>query len=392
MSKRLLSTVMVMVGALLMLAACGRGERSTVSHPTLTDAWSSSPDELAVAASRAANSIPRFTDEGVLQSSDTDSTGTAIGAVSIIFDRLFPPDLDDGINRGNADVTLETSSGDGSKLVLDSDAHSVSSMVEKRALPPSPVRRHYHSRWALFDTREDGTSSASVSVSWHRDDPSDYLAGGYWMHLDGDLAADSIENANFDVFVHGPEFSNAPDMPEAGTATYRGHAAGLYTFIYGPMWKPLDPRLDDGDKATGEYSGVMTLSADFSASTVRGCIGCDENLETTEVLVDADGNRSEIYTSLSLASIKFETTPINSDGTFTGDNVEIVIGGRAVPFSVPVSSVQGYWGGRFSGLPAFDGSGDPRLVAGTTGAQFSHPDGSRGEFVGYFIAPKVIAP
>ncbi|MDE0389033.1 MAG: hypothetical protein OXI75_10075 [Rhodospirillales bacterium] len=312
-------------------------------------------------------------------------------AISIIFDRPFPPDLDDSINQSNTDVILETTFRDGSKLVLDSDVHSVSSIVEKRALPPSPIRRHYHNDWLLFDYQEDGTSSASVSVSWHRDDPTDYLAGGYWMHLHGDFATDSIENAEVEAFVYGPELSNAPDMPTIGSATYRGHAAGLYTFSYGPMWKPLDPRIDDGDKATGEYSGVMTLATDFSAGTVRGCIGCDQNLETTEILVDADGNRSEIYTSLSLASIKFGTTPINSDGTFTGHNLEVVIGGRAVPFHVPVSNVQGSWGGRFSGVPAFDGSGDPRLVAGTTGAQFILEDGSQGEFVGYFFAPKVIA-
>ncbi len=385
--QRLVCTLAMIVT--LALAGCGGGG-GVSPLPTLSDAWIVPHDALEVAASQTANSTPRFTDRGVLRSSNTDSSGRATDTVSIMFNRPFPLELDDS-NRIEANVTLTTTSQDGSNEALDSATHSVPSMVEKRALPPSPIRRHFLSDWTLFDYQDTATSAAYVSVSWHRDDPTDYLAGGYWIHLKGDLATDSITDADIGAFIDGSEFSSAPVMPPVGTATYRGRAAGLYTYYYGPMWEPVDPRLEAGDKATGEYSGVMTLTADFGADTISGCIGCDENFETTEVFVNTDGTRSEIYTALSLASIKFGSSPIKSDGTFTGEDVEIIIGGRAVPISIPVSDVQGSWGGRFSNRPAFDGSGDPRLVAGTTGAQFSHPDGSHGEFIGNFFAPKVIS-
>ena len=391
MSARLLFAVV----ATFMLASCGGGSGSS-RVPTLSDARIVPHDAVNMAASRTANSVPRFTNTGILQSSNTDSmSGITTDTVSTMLEQeSIPTDFD----VKNVKFTVSRQSGD--SYAFDSATHSVTDTLEKRPLPPSPVRRHNLRDWSLFDYSETGTSAAYVSVSWHNEDPTDYLAGGYWMHLKGDLATDSITGVDMGTFIDGPEFSSAPNLPMVGTATYRGRAAGLYTYTYGPMWQQFDPRLLDGLKETGEFSCVATLTADFAASTIHGCIGCVENLETTGVIsVDPTVNRTELYTNRSLASIKFAPTLINHDGTFTGADLAVVIGDPVlsnfpltdVQGNFPVSNVQGSWGGRFSNRPASDGSGDPRLVAGTMGVEFSHPDGSQGVFVGNFFAPKVIS-
>ena len=289
------------------------------------------------------------------------------------------------------DIRLTVTRSNANPLSLDSQQHSFTDTIEKRPLPPSPLRRHHLREWTLFDYTKESTSAATVTVSWHNEDPTDYLAGGYWMHLQGDLATDAITGVELGVFIDGPEFAGTPTLPVMGTATYRGRAAGLYTYFYGPMWQALDPRLTDGLQETGEYSAVITLTADFGASTLQGCFACVENMETTGVTLDAEGNRSTLYTPLSLGSIKFAPTPILPDGTFTGTGLSIVLGDPVIGVSLPVTNVQGSWDGQFSSRPATDGSGDPRLVGGTSGVQWDHPDGSRGEFVGYFFATKTVS-
>ena len=49
-----------------------------------------------------------------------------------------------------------------------------------------------------------------------------------------------------------------------------------------------------------------------------------------------------------------------------------------------VTDTSGSWGGQFSNIQ--DAAGNPRLVAGTTGADWTESDGSRGAFVGAYIA------
>lgn len=390
MNKQHLLHTMIAIGSLA-LAGCGGG--STPPPPTLNDARILPHTAIELAATQVSGHKPRFTDTGIVQSSHADSTSDVPpyitnDMVSVTFDRMEPS------------VTLTTTDQHDNSYTFDSKTQETEELLQKRPLPPSPIRRHHLRDWTLFDYRKTGTSAAYVSVSWHNEDPTDYLAGGYWMHLEGDLATDSITSVNMGTFIDGPEFSSAPSLPIDGTATYRGRAAGLYSYAYGPMWENLDPRLLDGLKETGEFSGVATLTADFAASTIHGCIGCVENLESTGVIsVDPTVNRTELYTNLSLVSIKFAPTPINLDGTFTGTEVAVVIGDPVLspfPFTdvhgnLPVSNVQGSWGGQFSNRPASDGSGDPRLVAGTIGAQFSHPDGSQGTFVGNFFSTKVIS-
>ena len=136
-------------------------------------------------------------------------------------------------------------------------------------------------------------------VSWDSSDPTDYLAGGYWLHASGDvLGAFDIDEAG--AFADGPEISmsNRPTMPVQGTASYRGGAVGLY----------------GGESATTEeigiFQGDMALTADFAASTIGGCVGCNGGIYLT-------GSGASQYT------VRLGATPFESNGVFRGTSVTV---------------------------------------------------------------------
>ena len=272
---------------------------------------------------------------------------------------------------------------------FDSTTQSVTDTLLKRPLPPSPLRRHRLRDWSLFSYSPSRTLAANVAVSWHNEILllQEYLVSGYWMCLEGDLNVGSITDGEIGVFVDGPELSNPAQLPTEGQTIYRGRIAGMYTYYYGPLWAPLDPRLVEGLKETGEFSGAIAFKADFAKGTMEGCIGCVENFETTGVTVDSGGRRSTLYTDVSLASMTFAPVRIQKGGTFQSMNLMTTIGDSGLEVSFEVGDNQGILDGQFSSHSTADG--DPRLVAGTIHSQWTHPDGSRGVFVGSFFATKV---
>ena len=304
----------------------GGGSTSVSLPPGFEDALIVPHAMVEEAARSTAEAAVSYTSSGIVKS---DSTGT----VSTSFARA-------SMGLVGMSVTV------GPK-VFDTTAQSVENTLHKRPLPTQPIRRHFMRDWTLFEKSKSGTEIANVFVSWHNEDPTDYLAGGYWMIMDGDLDAATISAVDVGVFIDGPEFSSAPELPMDGKAYYRGQAAGMYTYSYGPMWRPLDPRLENGLKETGEYSGSATFEVDFAGSTVQGCIGCVENLETTGAVVYPNGRRDSLYTNLSLASIKFAPTAINRDGTFGSSSVSLVIGDPFLQVSLPVADVSGTWAAGF---------------------------------------------
>ena len=65
----MMTRVLPIIATTLLLAACGGGGgRHPPSLPTLSDAWIVPHAAVDMAASRTANSPPRFTNTGVLQS------------------------------------------------------------------------------------------------------------------------------------------------------------------------------------------------------------------------------------------------------------------------------------------------------------------------------------
>ncbi|MDE0292398.1 MAG: hypothetical protein OXK19_07865 [Candidatus Dadabacteria bacterium] len=387
-----------------MIVACGSereggGESALQTEkqfPTFNDARIVPFESLEVGAERAAESTPSFTSTGISKSS------VATDTVSASF-HASPGELTNivstSIERADPTVNFTVTRGDGSSLIFDSSTQSVTDTIQKRALPPSPLRRHHLTSWLLFDYSESETLASNVAVSWHNDDPTDYLVAGYWMHLKGDLGAGSVENVDVGVFIDGPEFfSSSPRLPADGTALYRGRFAGMYTVYYDdPLWLVIDPRLVSGFKESGELSGEILLRVDFANKTIEGCVGCVENLETTGVTIHPDGTRSELYTKLSLASIKFAPAEIQeSDGTFRNTDITTSVSEQKLRINdniVPVGyelPTTGSWDGKFSSRTAVDESEHPGLVAGTTALQSRLPGGSRIRFVGSFFASKLI--
>lgn len=391
MKTRLLFSLLFAVVATITLSSCA-GDR-VPPLPTLNDARIESHalvSGIEGAGMKAVKNAPAFHSTSITQSSNSAS-------VSTMFDGT------------NVELTIEHQPG--SKFTLKSSTNSVTETLDRdvsvtEALAPdSPVSGHMLRDWTLFDNSRTGTSSAHVVISWNNSDPTDYLAGGYWMHLSGDLSNESIASADIGAYIDGTEFAGAPILPVLGTATYRGHASGLYTFSYGPSWAniPRPPGVEPGTREAGVYTGIANLTADFETNTISGCIGCIMEgedpemviLETAGDIIDPDGNRYDLYAVYhnrergmpgdgSWSRIKLGDAPIDpSTGTFTGTDITVEID----YFQGSTSS--GTWGGKFSNKP--EGSGEPRLVGGTTSVEWSHPDGDNAVFIGNFFADKDVA-
>ena len=76
--------------------------------------------------------------------------------------------------------------------------------------------------------------------------------------------------------------------------------------------------------------------------------------------------------------LHFGPTPFTQSGDFEQADVRVTHPERNVVGAI------GFWGGSFSNRP--DGDGNPRLVAGSSLAEFEEADGSRGSLQGIFNA------
>ncbi|MDE0204761.1 MAG: hypothetical protein OXP66_01840 [Candidatus Tectomicrobia bacterium] len=242
---------------------------------------------------------------------------------------------------------------------------------------PSRPAMPGHSGWAwtLFNFAQDSTTYAYAGVSWANDDPTDYLAAGYWIHYPShppDQA--TAEGAGF---IDGPELdvTDPPLLPMQGQATYRGLAGGAYVYQYGDGWGEELA----GAYGVGDYVGTVTLTADFAASTLSGCIGCegDITLWRSQLRELLGGPAREIHALPTDYKLHLGAVPFNTeDGTFEHTDVTVTHPERGIAQS------GGFWGGQFSNIP--DSAGNPRLVAGFSDAQFEEVDGSLGSFWGMF--------
>ena len=228
--------------------------------------------------------------------------------------------------------------------------------------------------WTLVNTAQDSTTYAYAAISWANDNPTDYLAAGYWIHYPSHPPSHAtVEAAGF---IDGPEIDPAshPQLPMQGQATYSGFAGGTYFYLYGTDWGEYLA----GTYGVEEYAATVTLTADFSANTLSGCIGCQGDIEI---------RRSHLHALLGDEVRQLEALPadyelhlgavtFNPDGTFERPDVTVMHPERTITQS------EGFWGGGFSNIP--DPAGNPRLVAGFSDAEFKEADGSLGSFWGMF--------
>ena len=242
------------------------------------------------------------------------------------------------------------------------------------------ILNHAGRRWTLGKTTATHTSLVYAVVSWNDDNPTDYLAAGWWLRFPGRYSFRrglSLADAEGDAFIDGPELdiSDPPRLPDGGTATYAGGAGGFYQYREGGAGTGAD-----APAHVEEFSGTMVITADFSDNTLRGCLGCvgDLVLEREHLYAVLRRQRGELMALLTDYELHFGVTDLTSRGTFVGTDVTVVHPERMVTES------SGYWDGRLSNRPA--AGGYPRLVAGSSDVEFVEADGSQVQFRSLFTA------
>ncbi|MDE0332283.1 MAG: hypothetical protein OXL41_10485 [Nitrospinae bacterium] len=241
----------------------------------------------------------------------------------------------------------------------------------------TPVPGHQAQTWTFLKVTDDATTVAHSLVSWDPDDPADYLVAGWWAEFPDQKPPLTFKGSVQYAIIDGPELDHgfAPQLPVEGTATYAGPAGGLYAYEAGSGWGE-----NEGEFVLEEYQGTITLTADFTDRTLKGCIGCVGDLVTQrghfgvflgEELGDVQGIAKDY-------EIHLATAILREDGTFDRDRVTLKHPERTVTLA------EGYWGGSVSSRQ--DTDGNPRLVAGFSGLDFEESDGSEGVLVGSFVA------
>ncbi|MDE0056585.1 MAG: hypothetical protein OXI22_12240 [Defluviicoccus sp.] len=246
---------------------------------------------------------------------------------------------------------------------------------------PTPMPGHRAHAFTFLKVEGDDTSVSHALLSWDPDNPSDYLAFGWWTQfLDQHPPRLSFAETEQYAIVDGPELDHEVPRrwPVGGTAEYVGQAGGLYRYDFGSGWGE-----DEGGFVIEEYEGVLTLTADFADRSLKGCIGCVGDLDTRrahfgvflgEGLRDAQGLARDY-------EIHLATAIMREDGTFERDRVTVRHPERTV------TRTEGGWAGTFSARQ--DTDGNPRLVAGFSDAGFTESDGSEGVLYGTFLGLSV---
>ena len=352
--------------SLLFLAACGGGggggSTSSLSGsgaapaPTVSDIQSANPEVTRSSAGQVADNLPAF--GSVTQSSSGSVSGVTTDAASTTFD--------------GSRVSLTVRRQDGSTFSLNSAAHREDSVSAVADIPGHDTIRGD----LLLDYSNTEGTAAAVYVSWDNADPTDYLAGGYWIHARGNFSNLTITGAEVGAFVDGPELDGPTSVPVNGSATYRGPTEGLFAQI----WGTDDPNATPGTSMIGGFNATIDLTADFAANTMSGCVGCTGVVEIAGIVEDGRTGESAYAEGYSNSVLRLGPASIASDGSFRNRQMSLTSS------DFTITSTIGSWGGQLSNRS--DGAGDPRLVAGTYGGRATTSGGTQTVFVGAYYANK----
>ena len=261
--------------------------------------------------------------------------------------------------------TLSVRRQNGSGFTLDTNRH-YTEIVNDSSLSINPVTRRPFASGYMGDISGNRAVVAGALVEWSNADYTDYLAGGYWLVVDGGLPA-----VEMGAFIHGADYTlnTSMDLPVTGTATYRGRAGGLYVAASGT------DSLSPGAASVGEYEGRVRLTADFGTMQMQGRV--DNIAVTYEAGQHANGVPYEVTSpQASDVEMVFNPVPITQAGVFQGDNVEFVSN------LYQITSSAGSWAGQFSNVA--DHQGNPRAAAGTNTGYLETVGGSRAFLTGAF--------
>ena len=365
--KAITTTATLATIGLLALSACVHdgGEDDTspttgemgVSTDTLDDLRGTNAAEILDVTGAAALSLPQSEGGGVFQVAGGGVAG--VSDVSTTFD--------------GTDLTVTISRENGSETTLNTGSDS----SEGSEIVGSPIAGHSAHSWVLFEPATDGMSVAIATVTANEDDAADYLTVGHWMHIAVNAAQFSFTGAEIGAFVDGPELmAPTASLPAQGTASYYGPASGAYSVLHG-----TDTGVVPGSTESGMFDSTVELAADFAANTISGCVGCRDGVALFGELYDADtGESTEVMFEDSGYRLHLDSTALDPHGTFLGQQM------RLEHPDISIASTEGAWGGRFSSVA--DSVGDPRLVAGTFGAEATSAGGSEGAFLGSFVGTK----
>jgi len=280
-------------------------------------------------------------------------------------------------------LIIDYTQPDGTRTLLNTRRDAESTAAFSTEMPG-----HEGRAWTLLQRGGGGEDPimAYAVVSWNKDDPSDYLAAGWWIRFVNQRFPDVDpyhDDSQIILFIDGPEIDPTfpPSLPAMGTASYSGGAGGRYLYKYGDNW-PEDVK---GKVSSEEFAGVMTLTADFAAGTIGGCLGCVGDLTVQRLHLTSAFDRFETDPVELLAhpkdyEVHFAPTEFNPDGTFqTGEGVTVTHPERSI-----AGVRRGHWGGGLSNRP--DSAGNPRLVNGFSSVVFLEEDGSASIISGIFNA------
>lgn len=261
--------------------------------------------------------------------------------------------------------TLSVARQNGSGFTLDTNRH-YTEIVDDSSLSTNPVTNRPFASGYIADVTGTRVAAAGASVEWSRTDPTDYLAGGYWLVIDAGL-----NGVEMGAFIDGSDYSAdfVYDLPATGTATYRGRAGGLYVAAAG------SDTLSPGATELGEYEGRSSLTADFGTMRIHGLV---DQVQTLNVVGQHANGVSYANPNLDNTDIEMvlHPVPINQNGTFWGSNVEFT------SQDYTITSSSGTWAGQFSTVD--DSQGMPRAAAGTNTGYAETAGGSRFVLTGAF--------
>ena len=363
--KHLAAALVAALGLTLSLVSCSGGGGGSKMTLDANDVRATDPGKMAQGASRAATSLPYF--GSVTQSTNRDANGVTTDRAGAAFD--------------GSSLTVTVTHADSSTLTIDT-ADAVDSDSSRDTLTNIPSASRTWRTWSTLNASGRSRTLTGLGVTSANGDPSDWLAGGYWLHIAGEnllASAPTVMSADIGAFVDGPELrrSSPPNLPGTGTASYEGLASGAF-YSRGGTTSPWR-------NATGDFDAIATLTADFGDNTIRGCVGCKGDIQVTGVSQDSATGEWSAITDTSDVQIRLGTAQIDSDGTFRVQDVT-TLRPEALRVGLTTTEETGSWGGRFSSIPV--ATGEPRLAAGTFGSTRTLSDGGERSYVGMFVAGK----